>query len=345
MSAASLLAWYDSSKRAMPWRESRDPYFILVSEFMLQQTRVASVLQPFQRFVASFPSVQALAEASVDQVLAHWSGLGYYSRARRLHAAAQKIAAEGAFPETVAGLRDLPGVGEYTAAAVASIAFGVFEPVLDGNVARVMTRLLAIDADPSRAMTRAQLRAAAAQWLVPDRAGDSNQALMELGATVCTPRAPRCDSCPLRLECAAGRAGTAEQYPRPRTKGRQELHRRVAAAVERDGRWLLVRHQDPGQPLGGIWEFPWVAEGAEASSTLLAQRYGGSWAIVSTHGRVKHAITFRSLEVQVVRAQLVSEDEVCEGVEARWVAPADLPRVPHSSLVTKILRRVRVERS
>jgi len=343
MSAASLLAWYDSSKRAMPWRESRDPYFILVSEFMLQQTRVASVLQPFERFVASFPSVQALAEASVDHVLAHWSGLGYYSRARRLHAAAQKIAAAGAFPETVAGLRDLPGVGEYTAAAVASIAFGVPEPVLDGNVVRVMTRLLATDADPSRAATRARLRSAAAQWLVPGRAGDSNQALMELGATVCTSRGPHCDSCPLRPECAAGRAGTAEQFPRPRSKSRQELHRRVAAAVEQDGRWLLVRHQDSSQPLGGIWEFPWVAAAAAALSDLLAQRYGGSWAIVSTHGVVKHAVTFRSLEVQVVRARMASGDGVSEGVEARWVAPAELPRVPHSSLVTKILRRLRAE--
>jgi A/G-specific adenine glycosylase len=267
-----LLSWFDRHRRDLPWRRTQDPYRIWVSEIMLQQTRVEAVLPYYERFLARFPSVHELASAPVDDVLALWSGLGYYRRARQLHAAARRIAEAGEFPRTLDRLLELPGIGAYTAAAVASIAFGVAAPVLDGNVERVMARRLALAEDPRRGASRARLLAAAATLLDPSRPGDSNQALMELGATLCLPRQPRCLLCPLRPGCGAAAAGRPELYPPPRRRRPTEIRLLLVAVVasrENPDRVLLFRRSErlaqaapgtqppPGLP-AGAWELPWL---------------------------------------------------------------------------------------
>ncbi|HEX5757593.1 MAG TPA: A/G-specific adenine glycosylase, partial [Thermoanaerobaculia bacterium] len=236
-----LLAWYDRVRRDLPWRRTRDPYRVWISEVMLQQTRVEVVLPYYDRFLAEFPTVEALAAAPEAEVLAAWSGLGYYRRARQLHAAARRVVERGGFPDTPGGWRELPGVGDYTAAAVGSIVYGLPLPVLDGNVERLMARYLALAADPKSAAARRQLRAAAAALVDPERPGDSNQALMEVGATVCTPRRPRCPDCPLLPGCRAAAEGRPERYPPRRARRAREGRRLVVAVVEWRGQVLLVR--------------------------------------------------------------------------------------------------------
>jgi A/G-specific adenine glycosylase len=210
-----LLSWFDRQRRDLPWRHTRDPYCIWLSEVMLQQTRVETVIPYYEKFLARFPTLESLAEADLSEVLAHWSGLGYYRRARQLHAAAQAVRDRhgGEIPQSVAGLESLPGVGAYTAAAVASIAFGVAAPVLDGNVERVLTRRLALAENPKSRAVRLVLLEEGARLLSESRPGDSNQALMELGATLCAPQRPRCLFCPLLAGCRAAAQGDQERYP------------------------------------------------------------------------------------------------------------------------------------
>src|SRR4051812_29289561 len=223
--AEALLTWFDQHRRDLPWRRTSDPYRIWLSEVMLQQTRVETVLPFYTRFLERFPTVGDLARAEVEEVLTLWSGLGYYRRARPPHPAPPPIARVGGVSSTVEGLLALPGIGAYTAAAVASIAFGVAAPVMDGNVERVLSRCLALDQDPRVSGARRQLLAAAAELLDPARPGDSNQALMELGATLCSPRRPKCLLCPLRPGCRAAREGDPEIYPVARAKREGEHHR------------------------------------------------------------------------------------------------------------------------
>jgi A/G-specific adenine glycosylase len=308
---------------------------------MLQQTRVDVVLPYYERFLARFPDVAALAAAAEEEVLAAWSGLGYYRRARQLHAAARRVAARGGFPETPAGWRELPGVGEYTAAAVASICFGAAVPVLDGNVERVLARVLALADPPKSAAARRRLLRAGAELLDPGRPGDSNQALMELGATVCAPRCPRCPGCPLRPGCLAAAAGEPERYPVPRPRRAAEARRLLAAVVETDGRVLLVRRPEGASLLAGTWEVPWVEldgdAGQAAAAALLAARYGGRWRLSAEVARVRHSITFRALEVAVHRAEVAGGGSVAEGLEAGWFDAAGRRELPLSSLVGKVL--------
>lgn len=258
----ALLAFYDGRRRALPWRASGrrrhpDPYAVWVSEVMLQQTRVEAVLPYYRRWMQRFPDVDALAEAPLDDVLKAWEGLGYYSRARNLHDAARFLRdrMHGELPRTAADLRALPGVGAYTAGAVASIAFGERVPAVDGNVRRVLARLLD-EADPSAAW----LRERAGELVDPDRPGDFNQALMELGATVCTPRAPGCGACPLGRECRALARGTVSRRPRPRTRPaipRVEFGVAVLLRSHPDGtRELLLARRPARGLLGGLWEMP-----------------------------------------------------------------------------------------
>jgi A/G-specific adenine glycosylase len=346
-----LLHWYDRHRRDLPWRRSRDPYRVWLSEVMLQQTRVEAVLPYYERFLARFPTVEELAAAPVEEVLALWSGLGYYRRARQLHAAARQIAANGdGFPATVEGLLPLPGIGEYTAAAVASIAFGAAVPVLDGNVERVVSRLLALAGDPKAGPARRRLLAAAAELLEPGRAGDSNQALMELGATLCTPRAPRCLLCPLREGCRGAATGEPERYPAPRRKrAARRVHLAVAVVEEEEG-VLLFRRPDESELLAGTWELPWVEvgegddpdgrDGVAGPEAGLARRYGGRWSLGPAVARVRHGITFRDLEVDVHRGRLDWGGEVREGIEAGWFDRAGRERLPLSSLVGKVLARL-----
>ena len=252
-----LLAWYARHKRALPWRGVKDPYRIWISEIMLQQTQVETVIPYYQRWLARFPDVQALAKAPLDDVLAAWEGLGYYSRARNLHRAAQTVAAEwdGALPSTLADLQSLPGIGRYTAGAIASIAFGVDAPVLDGNVKRVLARVFDIPTNVKSPAGAKELWGLAAGLVPPGRAGDFNQALMDLGAMVCTPRAPACDICPLRELCAARRLGI--QLQRPVMPARRPRPERIyaAAVIMKAGR-VLLSQRPTDELLGGLWAFP-----------------------------------------------------------------------------------------
>jgi A/G-specific adenine glycosylase len=304
---------------------------------MLQQTRVDVALPYYQRFVERFPTVEALAAAPEDEVLALWSGLGYYRRARQLHAAARQVVARGGFPETPEGWRELPGVGGYTAAAVASICFGAAVPVLDGNVERVLSRVLALKS-AAGAAARRRLLAAAAELVDPARPGDSNQAMMELGATVCTPRRPACAACPLAPGCRAAAGGEPERFPTPRPRRAAEARTLLAAVAESDGRVLLARRPAGASLLAGTWEVPWIELGAAgAPGELLAARYGGRWRLSPQVARVRHTITYRALDVAVHRAEVAAGGEVAEGIEAGWFDAAARRRLPRSSLVAKVL--------
>ena len=259
----ALLAWYAIEARDLPWRRTSDPYATLVSEIMLQQTRVETVLAYYAAFLERFPTVESLAASPIDDVLKVWEGLGYYRRAHNLHRAARAIIERhgGAVPRSVGDLRNLPGVGPYTAAAVASIAFGLDEAVLDGNVIRVVSRLSAIPGDPQRAATLRRMRETADRLLAPGEASRFNQALMDLGARICLPRRPRCAECPVAGECDAHHAGEPTRYPeRPRRK--PVPHRDIVAGIIWNGKpgergeQVLITKRHADDMLGGLWEFP-----------------------------------------------------------------------------------------
>jgi A/G-specific adenine glycosylase len=341
--ADHLLAWFDRHRRDLPWRRTSDPYKIWLSEVMLQQTRVETVLPFYRRFLERFPTVEDLARAELEEVLALWSGLGYYRRARQLHAAARRVAAAGEFPATMEGLLALPGVGAYTAAAVASIAFGAAVPVMDGNVERVLSRCLALGEDARAGGARRKLLAAAAELLDPRRPGDSNQALMELGATLCSPRRPQCLLCPLVAGCRAAREGDPERYPAVKAKRQAERHRLLVAVVENGGGVLLFRRPEDSTLLAGTWELPWVTlerDGVLAAGSPgagLASRYGGRWTVGVRAARVRHGITYRDLVIDVHRADLSWGGEVRAGAAAGWFDEAGRAELPLSSLVGKVL--------
>ena len=253
----NLLRWYRRSHRKLPWRATRDPYRIWVSEIMLQQTRVDTVLPYYARWLRAFPTVQALARATDDRVLKLWEGLGYYSRVRNLHRAAQIIVREhdGKLPRTLDSLLELPGVGRYTAGAIASIAFGQRAPLVDGNVARVFARIFAIRADVRSPRTFQSLWQLAEHLLPEDNPGEFNQALMELGALVCTPANPRCDICPMRHACRARARGLVTQLPHRGHKPQTVRVDANAALIRRGGRILLQRRPQRGL-LANLWELP-----------------------------------------------------------------------------------------
>ena len=261
-----LLRWYDQERRALPWRGERDPYRIWLSEIMLQQTQAETVKGYYQRFLQRFPNVFALAEAPEEEVLKLWEGLGYYSRARNLHAAAQRVSRElgGTFPGDAAGLRTLPGIGPYASAAIASIAYGEPAPALDGNQARVLARVLAWEAPLN---TPFDLLAPALERMDQRRPGDYNQALMDLGATVCLPRQPKCDRCPVAAHCAALSEDAAHDYPRRRAPAAKKTQDLTILLVWMGDR-LLVRRRPKGL-LGGLYEFVRV-EGHPDRETLTA---------------------------------------------------------------------------
>ena len=252
-----LLSWYDRSARELPWRGARDPYRIWLSEIMLQQTRTEAVRRYYARFLMRFPDVFALAEARQDEVLKLWEGLGYYSRARNLHAAAKLVAEHGGrFPDTIEGLQSLPGIGPYAARAIGSIAFGICAPALDGNQMRVLSRCFAVE---RTLKTPFDLEEEALSCISRDRPGDYNQALMDLGASVCTPKNPRCEDCPLSPICRAHAEGEPERYPlRPAPVPKREQDRTVLLAFTPRG--VCIRRRNEGGLLGGLYEFP-SAEG------------------------------------------------------------------------------------
>ena len=255
----ALLAWYAQSKRDLPWRRTRDPYRIWISEIMLQQTRVEAVKPYYERFLSACPTVKALAELPEEQLLKLWEGLGYYSRARNLQKAARTVLAEhnGVMPSDYEGLLSLPGIGEYTAGAIASIAYDVRVPAVDGNVLRVLSRFLALRKDVTRPEVKAELRASLCQ-VVPPEAGDFTQSLIELGATVCLPKgAPRCEGCPLRMYCRGAALGIAEELPVKGAKKPRRIEERTVLLL-RDGDRTVLRRRPPKGLLAGLFELPHV---------------------------------------------------------------------------------------
>ena len=304
-----LLGWYDRHARDLPWRESRDPYRVWLSEIMLQQTRVAAVIEHYHEFLRRFPTVERLAAAREASVLAAWSGLGYYRRARMLHAAAKVVVREygGEFPATAAGLRELPGVGRYTAAAIASIAFGEPVAVVDGNVERVLQRML------GERLAGEAMWDAASSLLDGKRPGDFNQAVMELGATVCTPRAPACLTCPVVEMCATrGELGGAAKLA-PQKK--REIH---YALDRRKGSVFLVQRPRDASLMAGMWELPEVEGGNGASSPSFTLR---------------HSITVTDYTVRVWR------DATPSCLRGKWIPLERLGRVALTGLARKILQK------
>jgi len=270
----ALLAWYAKHRRELPWRKSQDPYAVWVSEMMLQQTQVRTVIPYFQSWMKRFPDVAALANAAESDVLHAWQGLGYYSRARNLRRAAQEMLRvhDGRVPERVSELVALPGIGPYSAGAIASIAYGHAEPLVDGNVIRVLARLFALRGDPNKAPLKAELWAYARALIPKDAAGDFNQSLMELGATVCTPRSPRCEDCPVADHCQARAAGLVEVLPELPARPKATPIHVVSAIATRAGRVLVTRLRPDAPRWAGMWLFPTAEVGStETPETAVAR--------------------------------------------------------------------------
>lgn len=262
----NLLAWYDSHKRDLPWRVDTDPYRVWISEIMLQQTRVDQAAPYFERFMSAFPTIEALARSDLDTVLKKWEGLGYYSRARNLHATASLVceAHGGSLPKNLTELQRLPGIGAYTSGAIASIAFGIPVPAVDGNVARVLSRLFELDLDIKEPSSRRRLEPLATKLVDRRRPGDLNQSIMELGATCCVPVDPQCQSCPLSRSCSAYRRGTTAKYPRKvRRRSTPTVEQLAVIAIGESGRIAMTKRPSPGL-LAGLWEFPTVDKAAVA---------------------------------------------------------------------------------
>ena len=351
-----LLDWYAGAKRAMPWRETNDPYRIWISEVMLQQTRVDQAQPYYERFVAAFPTVEALAEAERDDVLRLWEGLGYYARARHLHRAAQHVVEEfgGQVPDTYDAIRTLPGVGPYTAAAVLSIAYGRPHAVLDGNVARVLARVFTVEDDIKKSRTRRRLQALADDLLAPQQPADFNQALMELGATVCTPTAPQCPDCPLQDVCEALEEGAPEAYPFSKKKPPVPHHDVVVGLVfDKTGRLLIQRRPEDGL-LGGLWEFPGGKreDGEPLEETCrreLREELGIEVEAERLFYRLDHAYSHFKITLHAFTCRLAEGTPASkEGQPLRWAGVDELetyafPRA-NRRLIEELIRRRRAPR-
>jgi A/G-specific adenine glycosylase len=343
--AAELLAWYDRHRRALPWRarpgERSDPYRVWLSETMLQQTTVKAVAPYYARFLMRWPDLNALAMASREEVLAAWAGLGYYARARNLHACARALVERhgGQFPATEAALRELPGIGAYTAAAIAAIAFDQAVTPVDGNIERVVARLYAVTMPLPAAKAEIVRRARA---LTPTmRAGDFAQALMDLGATICTPKKPACALCPWNLSCAAHARGEAELLPRRTPKREGQLRRGAAFVARRADNCVLLRTRPARGLLGGMAEVPttaWAADFDDGQALAQAPRFGASQKRVAWRkiaGVVRHVFTHFPLELTVYRAELPRQAAAPAGT--RWTAIAQLGDEALPSLMRKVV--------
>lgn len=338
-----LLAWFRTHRRELPWRASRDPYRIWVAEIMLQQTRIAAVIPYYDRFLRRFPDVRTLARARQPEVLKFWSGLGYYTRARNLHAAAKSIVAQhnAEFPRDLKAALDLPGIGHYTAAAVLSIAYDEPLAVLDGNVARVLARLGAVRGDLRTPRTWRSLLKKADQLLARTAAGDWNQALMELGETICTPQSPQCADCPISRWCDAHAQGLANEIPAPRKK-RATLNVKIAAAILRDpqGRTLLVKGTGAhdGVLFSRMWQFPAVEVTRDPKAELTKHLH----ATLDVNGialealpQARHGVTFRNMTLLPFLAR-VDQLPAQPGTHGRVLPLKSIARLPISSATRKI---------
>jgi A/G-specific adenine glycosylase len=339
---AELLAWYDRHARVLPWRARRgdraDPYHVWLSEIMLQQTTVKAVAPYYARFLSRWPTVDALAAASLDDVLRAWAGLGYYARARNLHACAKAIVEQngGHFPKDLDALRALPGIGDYTAAAVSAIAFDLPAVPVDGNVERVVSRLFAVEEQLPAA--KPAIRQLAASLLPSRRTGDFAQALMDLGATICSPRRPACALCPWDESCLANERGDQETFPRKAPRREGQLRRGAAFVVLRaDGRVLLRRRPDKGL-LASMMEVPgsaWAHDFDESVARRSAPRLATSVQWRRLHGVVRHVFTHFPLELAVFTAQVPRTTAASKG--GRWVKVGALGDEALPNLMRKVL--------
>lgn len=314
---ARLLAWFAQYKRDLPWRRTKDPYRIWISEIMLQQTRVAAVIPYYERFTARFPNVEALANAPEHDLLAHWAGLGYYSRARNVQSAAQKIVRAGGFPATYGEIRELSGIGDYTAAAVASIAFELSHAVVDGNVFRVLSRVFNDWTDIKGPHARRHFGKLAGELLDRTQPGDFNQAMMELGATLCLPKAPQCLLCPIAEFCRARAAQTQANLPVRVAVQRNAEEQRTVFWIERNGNLLLWQRPAEARLMPGFWELP---EGAQLPQAELGE----------VMGTFRHGITVHNYKFTIVRCSTPTDVGVCQ-----WVSFIELNGLPTSTILRK----------
>ena len=340
---SALLAWFRRKARSLPWRESRDPYVIWVSEVMLQQTQVATVIPYYQRFVEAFPTVAELARAPLERVLKLWSGLGYYRRARHLHQAAKELVCSfaEAFPRNYEQIRSLPGIGDYTARAILSIAFDLPYTVLDGNVARVLSRLGALHGNLHQPGFRRAVEAQLERLLSPRSPGNFNQALMELGQTLCLPHVPRCAACPMRSWCRGCKSGQPQLYPQPRPRRAAESHYLAAAILRRGPRVAMVRGLGDGL-LDDLWNFPsaFGRSRAEALASLRHKLAGfGSPSMIlgDSIAELDHGITYRSIRVH---AYLGETSHTPRKRGLRWFPISSLQQGAISQLARKIAQQV-----
>lgn len=359
----SLLDWYETHRRDLPWRGDVSPYENWVAEVMLQQTQVSTVVDYYRRWLEKFPTVEALAEADRDQVMELWEGLGYYRRARYLHESARRVVEQldGELPRTSDGLQQLKGIGEYTAGAIASIAFNEAVPVVDGNVGRVLARLRRVTGDPTSTDFRNVSWAMAGRLVDPDRPGDFNQAMMELGATVCTPTKPTCMLCPVSDHCDAFASGEVEAFPEPVDRGPRKQMRVASVVVltEDEGAPETFVRRRPAEGLfGGLWEFPShevddegepdadsddelgpIFEAATAGHT---SAWGGAIESIESVGDLQHTLTHieMTIDVYVVGLESVPVDLAENAKEdRRWVEVASLSDVAMSTAMRKVQKR------
>ena len=353
--ARKLLAWYAKNKRALPWRKTRDPYRIWLSEILLQQTRVEAVIPYYEKFLARFPDVFALANAPLDDVLKTWEGAGYYARARNLHRAAKIIAEKyrGKFPREIRELRALPGVGRYTAGALASIAFNADEPLVDGNVARVLCRYFGIREDAKATATQEQLWKHAADLVPRGHAREFNQALMELGATICVPKNPRCLLCPVQKNCVARELGLQNVLPAKRAR-KALPHKIIAAGViykhgRSKGDKVLIQQRLSEGLLGGLWEFPGgKVEADESLENCVAREVREELGIEIRVGEkiiaVEHAYSHFSITLHAFRCEFVAgRVKLSSAQKFKWVRPRELERYAFPAANKKIIAALRNE--
>jgi A/G-specific adenine glycosylase len=342
--ADALLAWYARERRELPWRCTTDPYRIWVSEIMLQQTQVVTVIPYYERFLARFPTVCALAKASLDDLLALWQGLGYYARARNLHTAAKIICEQhgGNIPSRHSDVLSLPGVGAYTAGAILSIAFGQDIPAIDGNAVRVLCHLFDYDRDPTKARGKKAMRCYSQELLPPGRGGDYNQAMMELGARICLPRAPLCDECPLAPYCKSRALGNQAVRPVPKVR-KQVPHRRLVAALFGQDGCLLIVRRVPSGLLGGLWELPGGEVSSEETDAHALGRHLCDGldmhpAIGPKESVVKHAYTHFRITVHTYRCAIDGMPvPTRQWDDHHWLSPDEMPRYGLTGVTRKIL--------
>jgi A/G-specific adenine glycosylase len=339
----ALLAWYRANARTHPWRGTGDPYAVWLSEIMLQQTQIATVTPYYQRFLTAFPTVSHLAEAPLERVLELWSGLGYYRRARHLHQAAQAVAQlpDAKFPRDYDGLRALPGIGDYTAKAVLSIAFNQPYAVLDGNVARVVARLRSLRGNLHQPQFRRTVETELTALLSHREPGDFNQAMMELGQTVCLPRGPLCSVCPLAKWCSGYRSGVPEDFPLPRPRRATEAHHLAVALIRRGTKVAMVRGLEEGL-LDDLWNFPSAfgaapAEALESLQEKLRRLTRAPFTMSAPMAEFRHGITYRSIQGKVYAVETALP---LRHASLHWFELNELTQAAISQLARKVVQKI-----